>query len=347
MSRFYTEGAGRASSPDPELEYDQSRGRYTDTSAMRPLRNDYQPEPSYREPSFDVRADFDGLGPRWSETHGVAKHETYRPVYDHDAAALGGGGGGMDGSGSGLGFKMHEERDPEMVSVPVLGPEWTKAELRGISNRGKNDRVRDRRVSNWRAWNRDQKGCCGVRWLTRTVFVFFVFFFLAALIVTLYFTIPRAVKFEFFQAQPLSIKNDTLVFNRVPTNFSFDADLQLMADASSSYVPVQIKADATVLDLRTSKVIAKGTLERRTLPHTANQPIRFPVTFEYAAVNTSDATWDYMYKACQHRWPGVERGDIELRVEVKQSIIGVVGHPISASTVHSVPCPAELGTDSV
>lgn len=257
-------------------------------------------------------------------------------MYDHDAPT-------RSGSGSGLGFKMQEPNDPEMVSVPVLGPEWTKAELRGISNRGKNDRIRDKRVKNWRAWNRDQKGCCGVKWLTRTVFVFFVFFFLAALIVTLYFVIPRAVKFEFYQPDPLSINNDTLVFNRVPTNFSFNADLHLMADASSSYVPVQIKADATVLDLRTSKVIARGTLERRTLDHKSNIPIFFPVTFEYAAVNTSDATWDYMYKACQHRWNGVQRGDIELRVEVKQSIIGVVGHPISASSVHSVPCPAELG----
>lgn len=253
----------------------------------------------------------------------------------------------MSGSGSGLGFKMQEPNDPEMVSVPVLGPEWTKSELRGISGRGKNDRKRDKRTKNWRAWNRDQKGCCGISWLTRTVFVFAFFFFLAALIVTLVFTIPRPVKFEFYQPEPLSIKNDTIVFSRTPANFSFDAELQLMADASSSFVPVQIQADATVLDLRTSKVIARGSLARRTLKHEANLPIRFPVTFEYAAVNTSDPTWDYMYKACQHRWPGIERGDIELRVEVKQSIVGVVGHPISASSVHSVPCPAELGQDSV
>lgn len=257
-------------------------------------------------------------------------------MYDHDAPVLG-------GSSSGLGFKMQEENDPEMVSVPVLGPEWTKHELRGISGRGKADRKRDKRVRNWRAWNRDQKGCCGVRWLTRTVFVFLVFFFLAGLIVTLYFVIPRAVKFEFYAPQPLAIRNDTLVFNRIPANFSFDADLQLMADASSSYVPVQFtNAEATVLDLRTGKVIAKGNLGKTTMEHKADMPVRFPVTFAYNAVNTSDPTWGFMYDACQHRWPGVERGDIELRVEIKQSIIGVVGHPISASSVHSVPCPAEL-----
>lgn len=82
MSRFYTDGPGRAASPDPELEYDHSRGRYTDSSAMRPLRSDYagaadvEHAAAYREPSFDVRADFDGMGPRWSEMHGAAKHET-------------------------------------------------------------------------------------------------------------------------------------------------------------------------------------------------------------------------------------------------------------------------------
>lgn len=29
------------------------------------------------ETGFDVRADFDGDGPRWSEMHGVAKQETW------------------------------------------------------------------------------------------------------------------------------------------------------------------------------------------------------------------------------------------------------------------------------
>lgn len=84
MSRYYTHGAGRPGSPD-EPDYSDHvggssfiggggrRGRGGDI----PLRNgQYEAPTEQRAPSFDVRADFDGAGPRWSEMYGVAKHET-------------------------------------------------------------------------------------------------------------------------------------------------------------------------------------------------------------------------------------------------------------------------------
>jgi hypothetical protein len=85
MSRYYTHGAGRPPSPD-EVEFadrvGQSSfmgggGRRGNANEMRPMRNgQYQAPTEQREPSFDVRADFDGAGPRWSEMYGVAKQET-------------------------------------------------------------------------------------------------------------------------------------------------------------------------------------------------------------------------------------------------------------------------------
>lgn len=86
MSRFYTHGAGRPTTPD-EVEYADRVGtssfigeggpRRGNDAELRPMRNgQYQAPTEQREPSFDVRADFDGSGPRWSEMYGVAKQET-------------------------------------------------------------------------------------------------------------------------------------------------------------------------------------------------------------------------------------------------------------------------------
>lgn len=77
MSRFYTQGAGAeehdlGDRPLPGASR-QVRGNNT---AHQPLhdRDDYHD--GYEEQGFDIRADFDGHGPRWSEMHGVAKNET-------------------------------------------------------------------------------------------------------------------------------------------------------------------------------------------------------------------------------------------------------------------------------
>lgn len=85
MSRFYTHGAGRPESPN-ELDYADHVGsssfirgapRRGDHAELRPMRNgQYEAPTEQRAPSFDVRADFDGSGPRWSEMYGVAKQET-------------------------------------------------------------------------------------------------------------------------------------------------------------------------------------------------------------------------------------------------------------------------------
>lgn len=51
-----------------------SYNNYDGSSSKQPLNQYYDED---KEQGFDVRADFDGAGPRWSEMHGVAKHETW------------------------------------------------------------------------------------------------------------------------------------------------------------------------------------------------------------------------------------------------------------------------------
>lgn len=170
-----------------------------------------------------------------------------------------------------------------------------------------------------------------------------------SLAVTLYFVIPRAVTFEFYKDRPIEVNdNSTIVFNRTPTNFSFDADLLLMADASNSYIPVQFKdIQATVFDLATTKIIGVGHLYNYKVPHKRDIPVRMPLKFSYSAINDTDTTWNDMYKACGHKWNGVVRPDLQFRLEVKQSIIGLTNKPISATQLIGITCPFELGVGSV
>jgi hypothetical protein len=146
MSNFYTTGGGRQSFDDDAVDRaSNSTGGRQPLTGGRGGRGKSAQQQSYsgsgygggysaggyndsymqqdvRDQGFDVRADFDGDGPRWSEVYGVAKQETYRPVYDHDidfeeeSSQM----GGTDRKGPHF---NEQHRDTEMVSVPVLGPE--------------------------------------------------------------------------------------------------------------------------------------------------------------------------------------------------------------------------------
>lgn len=243
---------------------------------------------------------------------------------------------------------MLSESSLPLLTVPdCADSRWTKEELRNQTRRGKAEVKSDKRKSAFKAWNRDQRGCCGISWMTRTVFVFIAFFFIAGLVVTLYFTIPRAVVFQFYDDQPF-VNTTTPYFARTPANFTFDADLQLMCDSTASYLPVHFSdAKATVIDQDTGNVIAHGSLGNYKMKKGKNIPVRFPVTFSYAAVNASDQTWVNMYDACKYQFQGQTRGDLKFRLEVKQSIIGMVTKPVSQDSLLGIACPFMLPADGV
>lgn len=175
-----------------------------------------------------------------------------------------------------------------------------------------------------------------------------------SLAVTLYFVIPRTVAFSWFQDDLMDVQMDTLVVNRVPTNFSFDANLHLLgmsllcyfltvADTTTSWIPVQFSnAKAKVYDQATSELIATGSLGSYKMPHAKDIPVRFPVTFKYSALNTSDPTWVNMYQACRFPVPGVERADLKFRLEIQQYIVGMVTHPYISTTILGAACPFNI-----
>ncbi|EIW67321.1 hypothetical protein TREMEDRAFT_33878 [Tremella mesenterica DSM 1558] len=243
---------------------------------------------------------------------------------------------------------LRSTTDEEMVSVPVLGPEWHKSELHEMSKTGRNEVTREKRVRAWREWKRDQRGLCGVAWLTRRLLVFTLFFVCAGLAVTLFFVLPRAPSFTFYAPSPFTVDNSTIAFSRTPTNFSFAGNLNLFADGTNSYVPVHLSnLEATLYDLTTDKQIATGSLHGHVVHHKADQPVVLPVEFNYSALNTSDTTWNDLYDACGHLWPGTTRPDLKFRLVLKMSIIGLVTHPEQSTQISDVACPFELPASSV
>jgi hypothetical protein len=69
----------------------------------------------------------------------------------------------------------------EMVTVPALGAEWGKDELKGMTKRGRKEQKNTEGFGQkWRKFNRGQYGMFGSKWLTRRTVVFLVFGICAA-----------------------------------------------------------------------------------------------------------------------------------------------------------------------
>jgi len=62
----------------------------------------------------------------------------------------------------------------EMVTVPALGPEWKRSELRDMTKAAKREARAEVRREKLKQWYRDQRGLCG-GWLTRRLLVFIAF----------------------------------------------------------------------------------------------------------------------------------------------------------------------------
>lgn len=126
---------------DQDQEYSPSN---PPPAPYRPQSSYYNPQPASpldahayaQDEPFDVRADFDGDGPRWSERYGPpqAQPPLNRDRDWHGSSSYGGIGGGSEGGykpvddhvapkGGALGVGARSDNGEEMVSVPVLGPE--------------------------------------------------------------------------------------------------------------------------------------------------------------------------------------------------------------------------------
>ncbi|PCH40396.1 hypothetical protein WOLCODRAFT_136847 [Wolfiporia cocos MD-104 SS10] len=293
---------------------------------------------SQRNDNFDIYADFNNQGPRYSNV--LVNDNGYRPVPEPAPT------------------KEYQPATPnqvELVTVPALGPEWKASEMRDMTKAAKRERAMESFAEKWNAWNRGERGLCGQHFTRRTV-VYILFGLCVAIGLVLAFTIPRVPDISFPSSNPLSKAtepfNETVpvIFSRSPANFSFPAQVGLEIDTNSNYLPLIIsKMEATVTDLTTGAQVATGSRGKTTLPAKAFPVIQIPLNFTYIAPNDSDITWLDYYDACRNPAANANnsRPVLQFNLDFDMWIVGLVGKRSNSATVTEAECPITLSLSAV
>ncbi|KAI0246425.1 hypothetical protein BJV78DRAFT_1286451 [Lactifluus subvellereus] len=311
---------------------------FFDAGREEPVKGGYDEVEQPNEGGWDIYADFNNAGPRYSHAFGLGHQET---SYQQLTPPLSGKPDEESGA----------QRPVEMVTVPALGAEWGKDELKGMTKRARREEKAENFGRKWKAFNRGQYGIFGRKWLTRRTLIFVIFGTCAAIGLILAFVIPRVPGFAVNGSTPLVSAtgwfNDSIPaeFSRFPANFSFPADISLQVDTNSNFLPLVFKhLDAQVYDLDSFRLVGTGHMNRTKLPAKTFTNIQMPLNFSYVATNDSDLTWINWYNACKNRiqYNDGNRPGLRFRLNIIMSIDGLPTQHSTATTVTSAPCPIEL-----
>ncbi|KAI9453235.1 hypothetical protein BJY52DRAFT_1205520 [Lactarius psammicola] len=330
----------RPASPPPARTNGAGYNRmsYFDAGREEPVKGGHDEAEQPNEGGWDVYADFNNKGPRYSHAFGIGKNDA---SYQQLSPQLTG--------------KMDEESSTqgpvELVTVPALGAEWGKDELKDMTKRGRREKEKENFGRKWKAFNRGEYGMFGRKWLTRRTVVFFIFGLCAAIGIILAFTIPRVPGFAISGKSPLVSatgwfnQSVPVGFSRFPANFSFPAALSLQVDTGSNFLPLVFKnLDAQLYDLDSFRLVGIGHLNHTKLPAKKFSSIQMPVNFTYVATNDSDQTWINWYNACKNKaqYTGGERPGLRFRLNIDMNIAGLPTKHSTATSVTNAPCPIEL-----
>lgn len=334
-SRAGTEALGGT----PSAGYNNSS--FFHAGRVEPLKggHDEQSVMSNQEPAFDIYADFNNQGPRYS-TAFVQRDSGYRQVPSPSP------------------FKEEEPGTPagqvELVTVPALGPEWKASELRELTGKAKRERDLESFADKWHAWNRGERGMCGPYFTRRwTAYIFFGL--CIAIGIVLAFTIPRMPNISFPSGNPLEKATAPFntsvptIFSRSPANFSFPAAVSIEFDTTSNYLPLQIsKMEATVYDLTTGMQVGTGSHGSQTLAAKSFPIIEVPINFTYIAINDSDITWNDWYDACRNPATNANntRPPLQFNFDLDLWIVGLIGKRSASSAVTEADCPITLSLNA-
>ncbi|CDR87220.1 uncharacterized protein SPSC_00346 [Sporisorium scitamineum] len=256
-----------------------------------------------------------------------------------------GGGLGNSNTISGMGPQHADSATGiELITVPALGNEYTKEELRDMTRLSKRRKKRSHRRKRYQLWVSGQDHLWG--WLSPRVAVFIAFFTLVALGVMLFFVIPRVPTFAILSTNPVvAIPNGaSMKVNHSPTNFSMQMGFNLRASNRNAWIPSHA-TDLTlkVTDLNTYIKVGEGHMDSYTFAARANTPFVFPVQFSYVSLNSSgDQTFQDFYKACGPHYEGTTRPTLNLAVELGLNVRGLLGRKRTSSQVNDVVCPFVL-----
>ncbi|KAG6919629.1 hypothetical protein DXG01_003493 [Tephrocybe rancida] len=317
-----------------------NRGSFFHAGREEPLKGGRDEEEAAAsqvgEGIWDVYADFNNTGPRYSNAFGAGQTEKGYQQLAPSTPKL------EEDKGS--------ENPVEMVTVPALGPEWGRSEMRDMTKAGRRERKATSRREKFTAWNRGERGICG-KYFTRKSIVIGVFCLCAVAAIVLGFTIPRIPAFSFNDKTPiLPATGDwnssvPTYFNRSPANFSFPAFASLQVNTDSNYLPVHFKSlKANVYDLNTGRLVGVGDYGEHTLPAKSFPEILMPLNFTYVASNFSDLTWATWDKACQNKIlsPGGVRTPLQFRLVLDMKILGLPSSHQASTQIADAACPIEL-----
>ncbi|EJC98480.1 uncharacterized protein FOMMEDRAFT_96301 [Fomitiporia mediterranea MF3/22] len=237
----------------------------------------------------------------------------------------------------------------ELVTVPALGAEWKKSELRAMTKKGRKEAKESNRWNNFRAWTRDQRGCCG-KWGTRKHIAIVAFIVCCIVALILAFTIPRVPAITFNSASPLlnGTAPPQTIFSRSPANFSFAANLDLKVDPGSNFLPLHLKhVRAKIQDLNTNQQVGQGDASASFPAHEESE-FQLPLNFTYVAINDTDLTWLNWYNACRNSalYANGSRPGVDFRVQLELGIAGLIGDRQITTQITNVACPFELSQNN-
>ncbi|KAF8158419.1 hypothetical protein B0H34DRAFT_797811 [Crassisporium funariophilum] len=318
-----------------------NQGSFFHAGREEPLKGgrDEEKDVGMQGDAWDVYADFNNAGPRYSSAFGLGQAPTGYSQLPPTTP---------------MKEDLDTESKIEMVTVPALGPEWAKDELHQMTKASKKERKQETRAQFWKSWHRGERGLCG-KYFTRKVLVFFLFGLCCAIGVVLAFTIPRVPSFSFNGGTPLVnatgswAKAVPTKFSRAPANFSFPAYASLQVDTSANFLPVNFNhLSAKVYDLDTNRLVGTGSFARHSLPAKAFPEILLPLNFTYVTSNDSDPTWLNWYNACKNKalYIDSKRTPLKFRLVLDMDIMGLPSDHSASTQISDADCPIELALNA-
>ncbi|CCM03733.1 uncharacterized protein FIBRA_05879 [Fibroporia radiculosa] len=286
---------------------------------------------------FNIYADFNNAGPRYSNAF-VGNDSGYRQV----------------ASPSPFKEEPTVANKVELVTVPALGPEWSKSEMHTNMNRERREEALLSFGQKWRSWNRNERGVCG-SFFTRRQATYILFGLCIAVGVVIGVCLPRVPSMSFATSNPVSAatgsfnKSVPVIFSRTPANFSFPADVSVQFDTSSAIIPIQVSSfSAVVTDLESGNQVGTGSRGGMSMPAKAFPMVQMPINFTYVATNSSDITWASWYNAC--RDPALNANDtrppLRFNLQLDMSIVGLIGKKSMSAAATAAECPITLSIDN-
>jgi len=318
-----------------------NRGSFFHAGREEPLKGGRDEEEAANqvgEGIWDVYADFNNAGPRYSTAFGQ-KEKGYQqlppstPKQEEDNATA---------------------TPVEMVTVPALGPEWARSEMRDMTKAGRKEKKADSRREKWKAWKRGETGTCG-KYFTRKTLVWALFAVCAVTATILGFTIPRVPSFSFDNSTPLVAATGNwnasipTYFNRAPANFSFPAFASLQVNTDSNYLPIHFSyLHASIYDLDSLNLVGTGDFSKKTLPAKGFPQIMLPLNFTYVASNYTDQTWANWYNACKSKTLYINglRTPLKFRLVLDMRIVGLPTTYHASTQISDAACPIELSPNN-